>query len=68
MGKIVEKIRENELHSIVFDECTDVSIKEQMSLLVRFVADVQIHEAFLGFFELDEALQEEQLLLSLKLH
>ena len=52
--KIVEKVRENELYSIMCDECTDVSNKEQMSLSVRFVADAQIHEAFLGFFELDE--------------
>ena len=50
MRKIAEKVRENELYSIICDECTDVSNKEQLSLSVRFVADEQIHEAFLGLF------------------
>ena len=30
--KIAEKVRENELYSIICDECTDVSNKEQLSL------------------------------------
>ena len=54
--KIAEKLRENELHvyTTICDECTDVSNKEQLSLSVTFAADEQIHEAFLGFFELKE--------------
>ena len=52
--KIIEKVQDNELYSIICDESTDVSNKEQMSFSVRFVADNQINEAFLGFFELDE--------------
>ena len=54
--KIAEKVRENELYSYIHvcDECTDVSNKEQLPLSVRFVADEQIHEAFLFLFELDK--------------
>ena len=66
--KIAEKLRENELYSIICDECTDVSNKEQMSFSLRFVADEQIHEALLGFLSLTRALQEEQLFPSLNLH
>ena len=44
---IAEKVRENELYSIICDECTD---KERLSHSVRFVADEQIHDAFLVFF------------------
>ena len=64
MRNIAEKVRENELYSIIYDECTDVSNKEQLSLRVRFVhvTDEQkifvqkprnascIHEEFLVFF------------------
>ena len=49
LRKVAEKVRENELYSIIYDECTDVSYKEQISLSVRFLADEQMHEALLDF-------------------
>ena len=50
VSKIAKKVRENELYSITFDECTDVSNEEQLSLSVKFVVDEQIHDAFLFLF------------------
>ena len=49
------------LYSIICDECTDSSNKEQLSLSVRYVADAQIHESFVGFFELDEGVTGESI-------
>ena len=68
--KIAEKVRENELYSIICDKCTGVSNKGELSLSVKFVADEQIHEGFLVvfFFSLTRALQEEHLLPSWKGH
>ena len=47
-------MKENELYSIICDECTDCSNKEQLSLSVWYVANEQVHESFLGFFKLHE--------------
>ena len=38
------------MYSIICDECTDDSDKEQLSLSVSFVADEKIYEAYLVFF------------------
>ena len=57
--KIAEKVRENELYSIIYDECTDVGNKERTAVSLKFVADEQIHEAFLGFLSSTRALQED---------
>ena len=59
LQKVVERVKQNELYSIICDECTDSSNKEQLSLSVRYVADKQIHEYFVGFFELDEGVTGE---------
>ena len=52
LQKIVEKVKKNELYSIICDECTDSSNREQLSLSVRYVADMRVQEFFLGFIEL----------------
>ena len=38
-------------YSIICDECTDSSNKEQLSLSVGYFANKEIHESFIGFFD-----------------
>ena len=52
-------MKENELYSIICDECTDSSNREQLSLSVRYVADMRVQESFLGFIELDSGVTGE---------
>ena len=47
-------MKESKLYSIICDECTDAANSEQLSLSVRYVMKEQVHESFLGFFELEE--------------
>ena len=56
---IVASINECKFYTIICDECTDISNKEQLYLSVRFVAKGTVNEAFLGFFELDEGVTGE---------
>ena len=51
-GKI-EEIRENGFFSIMVDEYTDVSNKEQLSFCLRSVNEnLEVQEDFLGFYQL----------------
>ena len=54
LQNIAEKAKESELYSIVCNECTDSSNKEQLSISVQGVAEEQVYESFLGYFELEE--------------
>ena len=45
--------------SVLCEGTTDISIKEQMSLVLRFVNNKAIHEVFVGFEELSETTGEE---------
>lgn len=38
--------------SVICDGTTDVALKEQMSIVIRYVKDNCLHESFLGFVEL----------------
>ena len=41
------------MFSLMYDECTDVSSKQQLSMCVRWIDDsLNLHEGFLGFYEL----------------
>lgn len=42
------------MFSVICDECTDSANKEQLSLLIWYVANERICESFVGFFELNE--------------
>ena len=55
-GKIVEKIKRIRFFSIIADECSDVSNKEQLSLVLRYVnPDTSVICAdFLAFLECKE--------------
>lgn len=52
-AKIVEKVKRNKYFSILVDETTDVSVKEQMSLCLRYYDRDQyiVREDFLAFIE-----------------
>lgn len=56
LEKIVKEINAAECFSILADETTDVSLKEQLSLCVRYVAntgkEVCLRETFLKFVEI----------------
>jgi hypothetical protein len=47
-------VKENCMYSIICDECSDASNKEQLSLSIRYVRDDQVRESFMGFYELAE--------------
>jgi len=52
--KLSRQVAESGFFSVICDECTDSSNKEQLSLSVRYVANDQVCESFVGFFELNE--------------
>ena len=47
--KIVEELSQSEFVAIQADETTDVSVKAQLSIIVRYVHESHIEERFLGF-------------------
>ena len=51
---IVKKIKKARFFTVIADETTDVSRKEQMSLCARFVTDGRINEEFLAFVEVKD--------------
>ena len=52
LRKITENIRVNKYYSIIVDEATDVSFKEQVSICIRHVpTDMGVHKDCLGLFE-----------------
>lgn len=52
LNKLVSEIKENQHFSLMVDETTDCTTKEQVSFCVRTVdANLEIQELFLGFYE-----------------
>ena len=55
LKKIVREINDSGYFSVLADETTDVSVKEQLTLCVRYLVgtgkDINIHESFLKFTE-----------------
>ncbi|CAG2222785.1 unnamed protein product [Mytilus edulis] len=54
--KIVNDCKQAEFYSICADETTDVSVKEQLSLCIRYVDRIksEVREEFMGFVEPDK--------------
>ena len=49
--EVSQNIRESGCYTIMADECTDISNKEQFTICFRWVgADLQDHEDFLGLY------------------
>ncbi|XP_053405170.1 uncharacterized protein LOC128558907 [Mercenaria mercenaria] len=50
--KIVRDVSDSPFFYIMADETTDISVTEQMSVCVRYIAGKEIREDFIGFIEL----------------
>ncbi|XP_057310648.1 zinc finger MYM-type protein 1-like [Hydractinia symbiolongicarpus] len=62
LDKLVSEIKNNVFYSILADEASDSSHKEQMSLVLRFVDDsFNIREEFIQFIHCDEGLSGKDL-------
>ena len=54
LESVLKEVREARFYSVLADEAVDVSVKEQMPLVLRFVdKDDQIREEFVGFVHCD---------------
>jgi len=56
----LRRIRDAQYWSCIFDETTDASRKEQMTLIVRYVHNGTVREDFLGFVDCYRWLKEKQ--------
>lgn len=54
LRKIVDKVNKSKCFSVLADETTDISTKEQLSICVRYIDEQNmLHEDFLQFFEIE---------------
>ena len=51
--EILKEVSESDYYGHIVDETTDVSTKNQMSIIVRFVKGGEVKERFLGFYVSD---------------
>ena len=62
LSKISDEIKESKLFSVVADEAANISNKEQLSLVLRYVdASQQIREEFIGFYHCENGTSGEAL-------
>ena len=55
LSKIGQTIKDSEIFSIMCDECTDASNREQLVICLRWVSDnLKAHKDFTGLYQLDE--------------
>ena len=55
LSKIGQAIKNSKFFSIMCDECTDASNREQLAICIRWVhADLEPHEDFIGLYQLDK--------------
>ena len=66
LRKVCAKIRDNKWYSIMADECTDLSNKEQFTLCIRSVDEnLEEREDFIGLYEM-AAINSKSLLAAIK--
>ena len=54
LRNIVSTLQSTPFLTVMADETTDVSIKEQVTIFLRWVTDnFQVHEEFLGLYHVD---------------
>lgn len=54
LRKIAKKVNESKCYSVLADETTDISTKEQLAICVRYISeDNMLNEDFLQFFEIE---------------
>jgi Domain of unknown function (DUF4371)/hAT family C-terminal dimerisation region len=51
MELISKEVQDSEIFSVQVDSCQDISVKEQLSVVLRYVKDGRIFETFAGFLE-----------------
>lgn len=51
LRQIITDIKENRIYSLIVDETCDISGKEQVSICVRTVKNLEVQEFFLGLYE-----------------
>ena len=53
LRRILDSVKVSTYYSIIVDEATDVSFKEQVSLCLRYMSDDtnETHEDFVGMYE-----------------
>lgn len=55
LKKLVKEVNESRYFSVLADETTDISVKEQITICVRYLVgtgkEMNIHESFLTFTE-----------------
>ena len=51
--QVSQNIRDSGCFTIMADECTDKSNKEQLTIYMRLVGDLRDHEDFIGLYEVD---------------
>jgi len=55
LRQICATMRESGWYTLMADECTDISNKEQFTICIRWVGeDLQVHEDFVGLYEMAE--------------
>ena len=60
LEKLTDEIKASRYFSVLADEATDTSNREQMALVIRFVdSKSEIREVFVGFFECNEGISGE---------
>lgn len=65
LRKITQEVNEAQVYALLADETKDITKKEQLSIVIRYVLKGEVKERFLGFIAL-EALDASSLLRSIK--
>lgn len=59
LSKIIKRIQDARIFSVMFDETTDVSNKSQLSLIIRYTLDKNIYESFIQFIDARAEMYED---------
>ena len=59
MDKIENEVKKNALYLVICDKCTGSANQEQISVSVQYVANDNVKESFIGFFELSNGVTGE---------
>ena len=52
-SEILEEVKQAKFYSIIADEVTDISNKEELSLVIRYLHEEQVREVFVDFVEVE---------------
>lgn len=60
-SQIINNVRMAGMFAIIFDETTDISHVEQLSLVLRYVLDNKVHEDFITFVDAYKSIRPEDI-------